>query len=181
MALLRQTNYLRAGITWYQLELHHCVYGHLLGDSTCGHVNKWSEKQTLHKTHSSYILVISIYMHFPNCKACFVLCCLRFMHLRKRWCFLLGRRQQHFGCLAFLEKKTLALCSPPQMDSLHQRKTMFLKCYLLLHSPSPLQKEFIQDHWRFMLSYFLKLFLLPFPHSLIASLFRYFSGFQGVS
>ena len=68
------------------------------------------------------------------------------MPLRKRWCFLLGRRQQHFGCLAVEEKKTLALCSPSQMDFLHQRKTMFLKCILLLHPPSPLQKGYIYEY-----------------------------------
>ena len=119
-------------------------------------------------------------------KAWFVSCCWKFMPLRKRWCFLLGRRQQHFGCLAVEEKKTLALCSPPQMDSLHQRKTMFLKCILLLHSPSPLQKGYMNTNYSRLFKIYTVLFsqwfVLPFPHRLIAGLFRYFClSLQGVS
>ena len=95
----------------------------------------------------AYISVISIYLVSPNCThSQSLICFMLFMPLIKRWCFLLGRRQQHFGCLAVEEKKTLALCSPPQMDSLHQRKTMFLKCILLLHSPSPLQKGYMNKN-----------------------------------
>ena len=95
-------------------------------------IEQWLAYVKKKTTNKLYPLILKLVL--------FDVVCRRVMLLRKRWCFLLSRGHQHFGCLARRRRKHLP-CVPPQMDSLHQRKTMFHpKCILLLHCPLPMQE-----------------------------------------
>ena len=96
------------------------------------HVVTWTNGQRRCFNRSSYN-----WSEF-SCKACSAWCCPQFMPLRKRWCFLLSRERA--GALWPGGEKQSARrgkhlpCPPPQMDSLHQRKTIFLLTWSISHA-----------------------------------------------